>query len=1217
MSTNQIPYEKNLYMNPDSTRKFLRLNKKLFESHTDKNYSVSDEYEITNSGTFENFGSEVLAESRRLSNDRVEYFKDFYSPEFKFYFDFLWSPVTPTINQNTVVQCNLKEDVLLSGYTYTLVFKDVTQTYILRSDSDSDPNVKKQFFYNSDNVSIHITDESDNEEIVQLVNSDSEFKPFQAMFYYNDFTSDHCIMEDGDISIELTKNIVNLPWIWTSFLFTDEDRYRISMTNNEDQYGNNLISFGSDGYGSNFGYLMVYGLNNVPELTTSEEGSWFIKCYTDIAIEEFSTDIDKSWNYSMNVVRVDYCYGTEFNHIIETHSITLDNPDEIKMTLTKLTRTDTEGHIFDLWNFHVPQQGDSDYDGIRFDNHAYGYIDLYTFIANTQDDAILKSAFNIYSKLNNNDDVFYLYYTHNDSKSGLHVDASSDYSDNSIDKKNGLIHSLGDFDGIPSYFKIHGGKTIHRIHAELYSIRERTNQKNTAMDKGTAALIFDTGIPVIESGNVDTGDIYIVYDPENPRTFKTINQEEIVDKNNVLSEIAHISERNVGVGIRYSFLPKFVYHGKRLFSLTKSELDPDTEVGRVYHLSNDSITYLNNYTVNDSKKKPDLSIARICDIPTSMLQLVQIHNISPSIIIDKKYVRSESSFSVNDKEMIWNEVRPTFVSKGNKYVYEYDKDLSTELPNSYINTYYPIYTNLSGSLNLYTETDSYSLSIYNGGSGYSVDDELYFFLGGQKIICIVTGIETDEDNSGIITNIDIDLSKYDYNFDKSLFDRQINYFNLETNSSEGTGAVLNLQIAQDKWNTFTKDYVIPSDDNNIKTLQKDIYGNVWIYKYDPNGVTNYWIKESQLTGVKIVDNPYDDSTDISRTKRIKKDVFLRNVLLNNNFHYSSIPSINSDFIEYTITDEDISEYIENGTDLSSYIDNMFVNRLHGNYFITKTSDNEIKLYSEFTLKDTDINDIILPRFNQLNLKYISNYSNKLCAFNYYPNNLENNHKCQSIAYIYNPYKSIKDFLLYGNYNRMNKLISEIFTNVSPVSSNGSMKNNIYEYNMYKLPNTLKVLNNTLTTLTREELIEYITSHFDGYDILKYEDTDYEYSSDDLIDYIMQRTYTEPSYLKDGISILRNKNEIVESASGEPIGTQNEGWFEWLTDYFDNYIKNNGQILNANELKIFRIPSMTISELNNFRLYNELGQDISYKSILLSNTSLFAFNGETWKNIHNI
>ena len=116
---------------------------------------------------------------------------------------------------------------------------------------------------------------------------------------------------------------------------------------------------------------------------------------------------------------------------------------------------------------------------------------------------------------------------------------------------------------------------------------------------------------------------------------------------------------------------------------------------------------------------------------------------------------------------------------------------------------------------------------------------------------------------------------------------------------------------------------------------------------------------------------------------------------------------------------------------------------------------------------------------------------------------------------------------------------------------------------------------------------------------------------------MQRTYTEPSYLKDGISILRNKNEIVESASGEPIGTQNEGWFEWLTDYFDNYIKNNGQILNANELKIFRIPSMTISELNNFRLYNELGQDISYKSILLSNTSLFAFNGETWKNIHNI
>ena len=51
---------------PDSLRKINQVNKAFFETHTKRNYGRADVYGSQYSGTVENFGFEMLLESRKL-----------------------------------------------------------------------------------------------------------------------------------------------------------------------------------------------------------------------------------------------------------------------------------------------------------------------------------------------------------------------------------------------------------------------------------------------------------------------------------------------------------------------------------------------------------------------------------------------------------------------------------------------------------------------------------------------------------------------------------------------------------------------------------------------------------------------------------------------------------------------------------------------------------------------------------------------------------------------------------------------------------------------------------------------------------------------------------------------------------------------------------------------------------------------------------------------
>ena len=101
---------------------------------------------------------------------------------------------------------------------------------------------------------------------------------------------------------------------------------------------------------------------------------------------------------------------------------------------------------------------------------------------------------------------------------------------------------------------------------------------------------------------------------------------------------------------------------------TKDSTDETSndERGRGYMISNDSIEYENNAT--SKYPKPARTVARICDVPTSVMQLSGISGLAPTQVVDKQYVRSEASYKSADKDRLYNIlgdrwVRPTALDK--------------------------------------------------------------------------------------------------------------------------------------------------------------------------------------------------------------------------------------------------------------------------------------------------------------------------------------------------------------------------------------------------------------------------------------------------------------------------------------------------------------------------------------------------------------------------
>lgn len=214
-----------------------------------------------------------------------------------------------------------------------------------------------------------------------------------------------------------------------------------------------------------------------------------------------------------------------------------------------------------------------------------------------------------------------------------------------------------------------------------------------------------------------------------------------------------------------------------------SEELAENEIGRIYVLSNDDPEYENNATAK--YPKPARTVARICDIPTSVSDFLNVEGLVPVSIVDPKYVRSDASYTDSEKNRLWNVLNSKVVTPLAKDQYgnpfyggsnprEYYPYIWGSIEN--LNKVDLIYNNdFREWINLNSMVDPTTVSLYsiaNPGTGYEVNSTGIIIIGGVAMNYIVNAVDDEggvteatvvpEDNS-----VFINLSNFDMVDDNS------------------------------------------------------------------------------------------------------------------------------------------------------------------------------------------------------------------------------------------------------------------------------------------------------------------------------------------------------------------------------------------------------------------------------------------------------------------
>lgn len=867
---------------PDALRQLLHLSNKFYDLHTDRSKGYEDMDGLQYVGTMENFGSEMLFETRKLRMNRPPAKIVKPCATLSYYFNISHADFIESYPQQNMLMGCVKENVLLSNHTYQLKFSSTVSTRYVRSEAYSDQDAYLSYFRMTNINPTLIVDDVE----YPLFTDSEDVTWYIAM---NSTTSGKYTLDTGtgDLIINDLKEFIDLPALWLCVaemrMLPTVDWFHGVDPGNLDRYNKPLVEFGTNGNDTILLYPFLYTSANLPSGPLLTNGFWYVKVYGDFEREEKT-----EYNLSAKITRIGYIHCS-------TESFTAEPDVEYYFTYNdryvKLSLVEDEIE----WTFRRSKEGDYDYNPTY--NPVYACIPLKPFSdINTQSG---RHAFVPLFKVAFSDVYFHPYESEiNACDIGVHVDMSTDYSDNSISKRYGVIHNLAEFDGLPPYYKYYLDRTIHHAHVELYAIRDDANVRNQhAMDKQTAAIILDSSIPITDYQEI-TSDMkpVIIYDmdPDKRRLYIT-NPEHIVSEVNFLSDVGLIDKNHFGdvniEGLGYTH--KFIYHGNRRFSTGIIDVDPEVEYGRGYLITNDGIGYENN-ALSKNPKAP-CTAARICDIPTMFTQLQNVSKISPTLVIDEKYVRVTASFSDNLYLQAWNHytdwVTPTIYS-GTSRTTLWITQLSM-LNNSFSDIHYihSAYGNVDVPTR-YISFDECDQNIAQGGSGYQVDDQLGFNIGGIFFRMNVMGV--DENGSVISISIKIDQSIpgqpdsiSDVDIPLANFSSQTELFKLQTMSGTGEGAVLSIHIPDIIWNGRVTG-IRTEDNENIFALVFEPSGrgvcfipyNYTTYRWDENQMT-------QITGDLSIGNPVYD-TITSTDKRSLLDVYLHNMLTNRNFESNMI-----------------------------------------------------------------------------------------------------------------------------------------------------------------------------------------------------------------------------------------------------------------------------------------------------------------------------------------
>ena len=189
-----------------------------------------------------------------------------------------------------------------------------------------------------------------------------------------------------------------------------------------------------------------------------------------------------------------------------------------------------------------------------------------------------------------------------------------------------------------------------------------------------------------------------------------------------------------------------------------SEVLENDEKGRIYVISNDDPTYQNNALLRNPK--PARTVARICDIPTSVSDFLDVEGLVPVAIVDPKYVRSQAAYTTEEKERLWNVLNskvvtplaedeygiPFYTGDGGREPYPYIFSSIENLRNvDLVNN-----NDFREWINLNSMVDPTTVSLYsiaNPGTGYTVNALGVIIIGGVAMNYIVN--EVDE-NGGVV-----------------------------------------------------------------------------------------------------------------------------------------------------------------------------------------------------------------------------------------------------------------------------------------------------------------------------------------------------------------------------------------------------------------------------------------------------------------------------------
>ena len=316
--------------------------------------------------------------------------------------------------------------------------------------------------------------------------------------------------------------------------------------------------------------------------------------------------------------------------------------------------------------------------------------------------------------------------------------------------------------------------------------------------------------------------------------------------------------------------------GKDIEDPEEEELTND-ERGRVYVLSNDPAEYVNNAIAKN--KKPERTLARICDIPISVMQLANVSGIAPTPIVDPKYVRSLASYTGEEKNRLYNVlsdkwVKPIhldengvsiidrFERQTNEYVFEMESYL--RCVDLFVHNDFREYIQLNEVVHP-NEVTLYQIA--DPGEGYVLNDIGVIVIGGFAYNYVVQEVDS---NGGVMQlgiapggNYDINIANFDMLEGQSGVTRV--YGTSPQGSTIGTGLKLQFLIS----NYTSK---IPTRGNVYDGLYAFCKSNdgIWLYSYNVSSHT--WNKT-----IKVVE--YEVTSDRVLST---KDSYIHSILPNIN-----------------------------------------------------------------------------------------------------------------------------------------------------------------------------------------------------------------------------------------------------------------------------------------------------------------------------------------------